>query len=99
MRTFNPSRRTTMEINNAKAGSFCWFELATSDQAAAKKFYSGLFGWTATDNPMGPDAVYIMFQLRGKNVGAAYALMQDQIKHGIPPHWGTYVAAASVDNT
>jgi predicted enzyme related to lactoylglutathione lyase len=39
-----------MEINTAKPGNFCWFELATSDQAAAKKFYGGLFGW------MGPPA-------------------------------------------
>ena len=26
-----------MDIDKAKPGSFCWFELATSDQAAAKK--------------------------------------------------------------
>jgi predicted enzyme related to lactoylglutathione lyase len=86
-----------MEINNAKPGDFCWFELATSDQAAAKKFYGGLFGWTAHDNPMGPGAVYTMFQLRGRNVGAAYALMPDQVEQGVPPHWGTYVAVTSVD--
>jgi predicted enzyme related to lactoylglutathione lyase len=84
-----------MEINKAKPGNFCWFELATSDQAAAKKFYGGLFGWTANDSPMGPDAFYTMFQHRGKNVGAAYALMPDQ--DGVPPHWGTYVAVANVD--
>jgi uncharacterized protein len=34
-------------------GSFCWFELATTDQEAAKRFYTVLFGWTFTDNPMG----------------------------------------------
>lgn len=88
-----------MEINSAKAGNFCWFELATSDQAAAKKFYGGLFGWTANDAPMGPDAFYTMFQLRGRNVGAAYKLMADQVKQGVPPHWGTYVAVANVDDT
>lgn len=86
-----------MEINNAKPGSFCWFELATSDQAAAKKFYGGLFGWTANDNPMGPDAFYTMFQLRGRNVGAAYTLDSDQAKQGVPPHWGTYVAVTNVE--
>jgi predicted enzyme related to lactoylglutathione lyase len=86
-----------MEINHAKAGDFCWFELATSDQAAAKKFYAGLFGWTANDNPMGPDSFYTMVQLRGRNVGAAYTL--DQAEQGVPPHWGTYVAVANVDQT
>ena len=34
-------------------GSFCWFELATSDQNAAKSFYSNLFGWVINDVPMG----------------------------------------------
>jgi predicted enzyme related to lactoylglutathione lyase len=88
-----------MEINQAKPGSFCWFELATSDQKAAKNFYCALFGWTANDAPMGPDAFYTMFQLRGRSVGAAYALMPDQVSQGVPPHWGTYVAVASVDET
>ena len=35
-------------------GSFCWIELGTTDQNAAKKFYGSLLGWTATDSPMGP---------------------------------------------
>jgi predicted enzyme related to lactoylglutathione lyase len=87
-----------VEINNAKPGSFCWFELATSDQAAAKKFYGSLFSWTANDIPMGPDSYYTMFQLRGRDVGAACTLMPDQAKQGVPPHWGTYVAVVNVDD-
>jgi predicted enzyme related to lactoylglutathione lyase len=87
-----------MELNQVKPGNFCWFELATSDQTAGKKFYGGLFGWTANDVPMGPDAFYTMFQLRGRDVGAAYTLMPDQLKQGVPPHWGTYVAVANVDD-
>ena len=38
-------------------GTFCWVELATTDGEAAKKFYSGLFGWTIDDRPMGPGMV------------------------------------------
>src|SRR5262249_22750811 len=60
-------------------------------------FYGGLFGWTASDSPMGPDAFYTMFQLRGRNVGAAYKLGPDQAKQGGPPHWGTYVGVANGD--
>ncbi len=52
-------------IEKHKAGNFCWIELATSEQGAAKKFYSELFGWTANDNPMGPDDVYTIFELTG----------------------------------
>jgi predicted enzyme related to lactoylglutathione lyase len=86
-----------MEINNAKPGNFCWFELATSDQEAAKKFYGGLFDWTAHDSPMGPGSYYTIFQLGGRRVGAAYTLMPDQTEQGVPPHWGTYVAVVNVD--
>lgn len=86
-----------MEMNSAKPGNFCWFELATSDQEAAKVFYGGLFGWTAIDAPMGPDFYYTTFQLRGRKVGATYTMMPDQIQQGVPPHWGTYVAVTNVD--
>ena len=86
-----------MEITKAKPGSFCWFELATSDQEAAKTFYGKLFGWTANDAPMGPDSFYTTFLHRGKKVGATYTLMPDQVEHDVPPHWGTYVAVANVD--
>jgi predicted enzyme related to lactoylglutathione lyase len=42
---------------------------------------------------MGPDAFYTMFQLRGRNVGAAYKNDQP----GVPPYWGTYVAVANIE--
>src|SRR5437016_3654199 len=40
-----------------------WVDLQTTDQAAAKEFYGGLFGWTYDDQPMGEGAVYSMAQL------------------------------------
>lgn len=80
-------------------GRFCWFELGTTDQEAAKKFYGGLFGWTHFDFPLDQGHVYTMFHLGGRQVGAAYTLMPDQVQQGVPPHWGTYVSVASVDET
>ena len=38
----------------------------TTDQNAAKQFYSSLFGWEAIDYPMGPDGVYTIFRLKGR---------------------------------
>ena len=78
-------------------GMFCWIELATSDQAAAKKFYTSLFGWTADDSPMGPGASYTMFRLGGKDVGGGYTLMPDQVAMHVPPNWLVYVAVESAD--
>src|SRR6185369_17283063 len=78
-------------------GMFCWVELATSDQSAAKKFYTSLFGWTADDSPMGPDASYSLFRLNGKDIGGGYTLMPDQVAMHVPPNWLVYVAVESAD--
>ncbi|HEY7303411.1 MAG TPA: VOC family protein [Bryobacteraceae bacterium] len=83
-------------IESHKPGSFCWFELGTTDQEGAKKFYCSLFGWTFNDFPMGPDGVYTMFKLDGRDVGAAYPL-GGQIAPNVPPHWALYVAVQSAD--
>jgi predicted enzyme related to lactoylglutathione lyase len=79
-------------------GGFCWFELATTDQAAAKKFYTSLFGWSFNDFPMGPAELYTMFQLSGEDVGAAYTMRPEQRSQGIPPHWMIYVAVENADS-
>jgi hypothetical protein len=76
---------------------FCWIELATSDQAGAKSFYTSLFGWTADDSPMGPGAFYTMFRLGGKEIGGGYTLMPDQVAMHVPPNWLVYVAVESAD--
>jgi uncharacterized protein len=79
------------------AGAPCWFELGTTDQEAAKEFYSELFGWTAVDTPMGNDEFYTMFQKAGKDVGAAYTLMPELRQTGVPPHWMIYFATQDAD--
>jgi predicted enzyme related to lactoylglutathione lyase len=85
------------EFTSHVPGTFCWPELATTDQKAASRFYSGLFGWAADEVPIGPADVYVMFRMRGLEVGAAAALRPDQ--QGVPPHWNTYVSVANVDES
>ena len=80
-------------------GTFCWVELATSDNEAAKKFYTELFGWSFTDNPMGPDMVYTMLKKGGKEVGALYKMMPEMKERGIPPHWMSYASTQNADET
>lgn len=77
------------------AGNFVWLELATTNQSAAKTFYSALFGWEAKDSPMGPDAVYTMFRLNGRDAAGGFQLSAQE--QGIPPHWQLYVAVDNVD--
>jgi uncharacterized protein len=86
-------------VDQHPAGSFCWIELATTDQNAAKNFYSSLFGWKATDNPMGPDEVYTIFKIDGRDAAAGYTLRKDQREHGVPVHWILYIATDNADQT
>ncbi|MBI3472894.1 MAG: VOC family protein, partial [Candidatus Solibacter usitatus] len=85
------------QIDKHSPGAFCWIELGTSDQNAAKSFYGALFGWSVNDVPMGPSDFYTMFKLQGRDAGAAYTLRPDQREQGVPPHWMIYVAADSAD--
>jgi uncharacterized protein len=85
-------------VDKNSIGSFCWFELATTDQAAAKKFYTSLFGWSVNDSPMGPDDFYSMLTLSGRDIGAAYTMRKEQRAQGVPPHWMVYIAVTSADD-
>jgi predicted enzyme related to lactoylglutathione lyase len=76
-------------------GSFCWAELATTDGAGAKKFYSELFGWTTHDSPIGPGMVYTMLKLDGKDVGALYE--KGEMMKDVPTVWATYISVVSAD--
>ena len=87
------------EMSTYKPGTFSWVDLATSDAAAAKEFYTALFGWTVNDLPMGPDAFYSMLRIDGKEVAALYALNEQQRSQGVPPHWMSYITVSSVDET
>ena len=85
------------EFTKHEPGSFSWVELATTDPASAKAFYSSLFGWTFVDTPAGPDMIYTRLQLRGKDVAALYPQQKEQREHGVPPNWMSYVTVESAD--
>jgi hypothetical protein len=86
-------------VDKHPAGTFCWLELGTTDQDAAKKFYSSLFGWTANDFPMGDGETYTMFQLDGRDAAATYTMNQQMRERGVPPHWMLYISANNADET
>jgi len=86
------------EQANPVTNHFCWLDLNTTDPAAAKKFYSAIFGWEPNDMPMGGDT-YTMAQLGGKNVAGMMKLPEQAKAMGAPPHWLSYVAVDDVDKT
>jgi predicted enzyme related to lactoylglutathione lyase len=48
---------------------------------------------------MGPGDVYSMFQMRGKEVAAAYTMRPEEKQGGAPPHWNSYVTVENVDES
>ncbi|HEY6213837.1 MAG TPA: VOC family protein [Vicinamibacterales bacterium] len=86
------------DVDSLPAGSFCWPELATSDQKAGTSFYAKLFGWSQNDHDMGPAGVYTVFQMRSRDVAAATSLRPEEKQHGVPAHWNTYISVANADD-
>jgi predicted enzyme related to lactoylglutathione lyase len=81
-------------------GTFCWVELTTTDQDAAKSFYGALLGWEADDRLVGDGGyVYSMMQVGGKNVAAIALQPEQQREAGAPPLWNSYVSVQDADAT
>src|SRR4029450_14006463 len=78
-------------------GSFCWFELAPTDQSAAKRFYQALFGWDVQDSPIGADEFYSSFKLQGRDGAAGSTLRGAHRAAAVPPNWMAYVSVDSAD--
>lgn len=93
------TERAAEETTGYAPGTFCWVELGTSDSEGAKQFYTDLFGWDFTDNPIGTGMVYTMLKQGGKKVGALYKMPSEMTAQGIPPYWISYVWVTSADET
>jgi hypothetical protein len=84
-------------VEHFAPGEFCWIELATSNQSAAKSFYAALFGWTARDVPTRPGEIYTLLELQDRVAAGTFAISPSESAAGVPPHWHLYVAVASAD--
>lgn len=85
-----------MDDQYKRHGAFSWCELMTGDVAAAKSFYSKLFGWTTQDMPM-EGMTYTVVSAGGKEVGGMMKTPPEA--GGMPPAWGAYVTVDDVDAT
>ena len=79
------------------AGRIVWHTLNTTDLAAARKFYTQLLGWSATELDMGPGGKYTMFRDGDQDVGGAAALDPRAAAAGARSHWLAYPSVDDVD--
>ena len=77
-------------------GSFVWYELMTTDMAAAATFYASVVGWAAQDAST-TDLAYTLFTAGSISVGGLMGLPEAARKLGATPRWMGYVGVNNVD--
>lgn len=79
-------------------GRFAWYELMTTDVAAASAFYAEVVGWRALDASTS-DIAYTLFTVAGTSAGGLMELPEEARKMGATPRWMGYVGVDDVDVT
>jgi predicted enzyme related to lactoylglutathione lyase len=77
-------------------GRFVWYELITTDVAAARAFYTRVLGWGAQDASM-PGMAYTFFTVGNAFASGAMGMTEAGTKAGMQPRWIGYVAVDDVD--
>lgn len=78
-----------------QTGDFCWINILTHQPEDAKKFFSGLLGWTYGDlGGMGSS-----IKVDGNDIGGLFDLNSPQTPPGTPPVIGVMVKVDDADAT
>jgi uncharacterized protein len=85
-------------MSTSVLGRPLWYELMTTDLAAAETFYTKVVGWTTA--PFGDAGMpYTMWMRAGEvPVGGAMAITDDMKAAGVPPHWMLYVGVDKLED-
>lgn len=83
-----------------RTGDFCWVELATTAPAAARDFYSKLFGWEIYGGDHdSAEMRYDHLKVEDREIGGLYELQGEQKQAGIPPHWNNYILSDKLEDS
>ncbi|MCE9592578.1 MAG: VOC family protein [Planctomycetes bacterium] len=91
---WEPRKNHGTDVDSRLHGAPSWFETLTSDVDRAAKFYTELFGWSATPIP-GPALAYTVFELDGAPIAGMLALGPKMVD--LRPHWRTYFTVSDAD--
>jgi predicted enzyme related to lactoylglutathione lyase len=87
------------EVTRYPDATFCWADLATTDTAGGKAFYTTLFGWDYQDRPIAEGVYYTMFQKDGHHVAALGPMQPEQQAQGMPAFWTSYISVDDLEGT
>jgi uncharacterized protein len=83
-----------MRARDVSAGAPCWMDLSTSDTAAVRDFYTGVFGWTAGEASE-EFGGYFMFDHNGSPVAGCVPAMPD----APTDFWSVYLSVSDAAKT
>ena len=83
---------------NSRSNRFVWYELLTTDAAAAKEFYTHVVGWRVRDLPV-PGSAYSLFTVGDRPLAGLMNMPESVRRAGAMPHWMGYVGVADLDST
>ncbi len=91
----SPRSTTEKHPMTATTASFVWYELMTTDRAAAEAFYRNVVGWEvqACDGGM----PYSIAHVGGRPAAGLMDLPEEARAAGMPPAWVGYIGVADVD--
>ncbi|MEO8604195.1 MAG: VOC family protein [bacterium] len=75
---------------------FIWYELMTTDQPAAEKFYRAVVGWETTDAGQ-PGMQYSILAAGKRGVGGLMTMPAEACAAGAKPGWTGYIAVDDTD--
>jgi uncharacterized protein len=94
--TFRRRERRTDVVD--QHGRFVWYELITTDAAAAKSFYTEVVGW-GTQDASTPDFAYTLLTAGSIPVAGVMELPEVARQRGATPRWAGYVGVKDIDVT
>ena len=77
-------------------GAPCWVDISSTDIDATRRFYTGLFGWTA-EEPNAEFGGYFNFLRDGEVIAGGWTYQEEQ--GGVPNVWATYLATDDAQKT
>jgi predicted enzyme related to lactoylglutathione lyase len=76
---------------------FFWYELMTSDHAAAQRFYADVVGWKLSPFPADGHPYTVLEVAGGRGTGGIMPMPPEAAANGMHPAWVGYVHVANLD--
>jgi hypothetical protein len=79
-------------------GKFFWYDVMTTDTAAARNFYCNVVGWQIQSSGTGaPGMEYTVFTANGRGIAGLMPIPDDARQAGARPAWMGYISVDDVD--